>query len=70
MDDDQYDFHGYNLRKFNINTYLRYLSCFPEFSPFSHFPSLLKWEDRLRSHPLYVNTAIYASRVCYFAIQL
>jgi len=26
FEDDQYDFHGYNLRKFTINIYLKYVS--------------------------------------------
>ncbi|KAF9527491.1 NMDA receptor-regulated protein 1-domain-containing protein [Crepidotus variabilis] len=47
FDNDQYDFHGYNLRKFTINIYL----------------TLLKWEDRIRSHPGYVKAAIEASRI-------
>jgi len=25
VDDDQYDFHGYSLRKFTINIYLKYV---------------------------------------------
>lgn len=33
FEDDQFDFHGYNLRKFTINIYLKYF-CFC-FSPFS-----------------------------------
>ncbi|KAL0958131.1 hypothetical protein HGRIS_000299 [Hohenbuehelia grisea] len=45
--DDQYDFHGYSLRKFTINIYL----------------NLLKWEDQLRSHPAYVIAALQASRI-------
>ena len=63
IEDDQYDFHGYNLRKFTINTYLRY-------NPFSlgllkvlTKVRLLKWEDRLRSQPTYIYVAIAASRV-------
>ncbi|KDQ22405.1 hypothetical protein PLEOSDRAFT_1109515 [Pleurotus ostreatus PC15] len=47
MEDDQYDFHGYSLRKFNLNIYL----------------NLLAWEDRLRSHPAYVTAALQASRI-------
>ncbi|KAG5641987.1 hypothetical protein DXG03_003816 [Asterophora parasitica] len=45
--DDQYDFHGYNLRKFTLNIYIK----------------LVKWEDRLRSHPTYVSAALSASRI-------
>ncbi|KAI0634817.1 NMDA receptor-regulated protein 1a [Trametes polyzona] len=45
--DDQFDFHGYSVRKFLINSYL----------------DLLKWEDNLRSHPIYVRAAIAASRI-------
>jgi len=47
VEDDQYDFHGYNLRKFTFNVYL----------------SLLKWEDQLRSHPAYLRAAISASKI-------
>ncbi|KAJ7695429.1 NMDA receptor-regulated protein 1a [Mycena rosella] len=47
VEDDQYDFHGYSLRKFTINIYL----------------NLLTWEDRLRSHPAYVKAALSASRI-------
>ncbi|KAJ6631099.1 NMDA receptor-regulated protein 1-domain-containing protein [Mycena sp. CBHHK59/15] len=47
VEDDQYDFHGYSLRKFIINIYL----------------NLLTWEDRLRSHPAYVKAALCASRI-------
>jgi len=25
IEDDQFDFHGYNLRKFTINIYLKYV---------------------------------------------
>ncbi|KAG6901442.1 hypothetical protein C0995_011955 [Termitomyces sp. Mi166 len=47
IEDDQYDFHGYNLRKFTLNIYTK----------------LVKWEDRLRSHPGYVRAALSASRI-------
>ncbi|TRM60398.1 NMDA receptor-regulated protein 1-domain-containing protein [Schizophyllum amplum] len=47
IEDDQYDFHGYSIRKFMINAYL----------------DMLKWEDNLRSHPAYVKAAIAASRI-------
>ncbi|KAF8726593.1 hypothetical protein AX14_007666 [Amanita brunnescens Koide BX004] len=46
-EDDQYDFHGYNLRKFTVNVYL----------------TLLKWEDQLRSHPACVASAIKAAQI-------
>ncbi|PPQ74842.1 hypothetical protein CVT26_005222 [Gymnopilus dilepis] len=46
-EDDQFDFHGYNLRKFTISIYLR----------------LLAWEDTLRAHPAYVKAAIEASKI-------
>ncbi|KAJ4468810.1 NMDA receptor-regulated protein 1-domain-containing protein [Lentinula aciculospora] len=46
-EDDQYDFHGYSLRKFTINIYL----------------NVLNWEDHLRSHPSYIKAAIAASRI-------
>ncbi|KAG7091847.1 hypothetical protein E1B28_008249 [Marasmius oreades] len=47
FDDDQYDFHGYSLRKFNIIIYL----------------NLLEWEDRLRSNVAYIKAATSASRI-------
>ncbi|KAJ3822659.1 NMDA receptor-regulated protein 1-domain-containing protein [Lentinula raphanica] len=46
-EDDQYDFHGYSLRKSTINIYL----------------NVLNWEDHLRSHPSYIKAAIAASRI-------
>ncbi|KAF9457543.1 NMDA receptor-regulated protein 1-domain-containing protein [Collybia nuda] len=52
IEDDQYDFHGYNLRKFTINIYTK----------------LLKWEDKLRSHPAYIHAALSASRI-YVAVH-
>ncbi|RPD56962.1 NMDA receptor-regulated protein 1a [Lentinus tigrinus ALCF2SS1-7] len=47
FEDDQFDFHGYSVRKFTINIYL----------------NLIQWEDKLRSHPAYVHSAIEASRI-------
>ncbi|KAH9928580.1 NMDA receptor-regulated protein 1a [Amylocystis lapponica] len=47
LEDDQFDFHGYSLRKFTVNVYL----------------DLISWEDQLRSHPAYIHTAIAASQV-------
>ncbi|OCH91292.1 NMDA receptor-regulated protein 1a [Obba rivulosa] len=47
FEDDQFDFHGYSLRKFTINPYL----------------GLIQWEDRLRSHRTYVHSAIIASQI-------
>ncbi|KAH8102267.1 NMDA receptor-regulated protein 1a [Cristinia sonorae] len=47
LEDDQYDFHGYSLRRFTLNIYM----------------NLIPWEDRLRSHPAYVRSAIAASRI-------
>ncbi|KIK70186.1 hypothetical protein GYMLUDRAFT_150688 [Collybiopsis luxurians FD-317 M1] len=47
FEDDQYDFHGYSLRKFTINIYL----------------NMLNWEDNLRSHPSYIKAALAASRI-------
>ncbi|KZT68345.1 N-terminal acetyltransferase A, auxiliary subunit [Daedalea quercina L-15889] len=47
FEDDQFDFHGYSLRRFTINIYL----------------DMISWEDRLRSHPAYVHTAINASKI-------
>ncbi|CDO77958.1 hypothetical protein BN946_scf184971.g8 [Trametes cinnabarina] len=47
FEDDQFDFHGYSVRKFTINIYL----------------NMLKWEDTLRSHPAYVHAAVNASRI-------
>ncbi|KAH9932197.1 NMDA receptor-regulated protein 1-domain-containing protein [Fomitopsis serialis] len=47
FEDDQFDFHGYSLRRFTINVYL----------------DMISWEDRLRSHPAYIHTAINASKI-------
>ncbi|KAH9835381.1 NMDA receptor-regulated protein 1a [Rhodofomes roseus] len=47
FEDDQFDFHGYSLRRFTINIYL----------------DMISWEDRLRSHPAYIHTAINASKI-------
>ncbi|KAI0084740.1 NMDA receptor-regulated protein 1-domain-containing protein [Irpex rosettiformis] len=47
IEDDQYDFHGYSLRKFAVNIYM----------------NMITWEDRLRSHPAYVHAAIAASEI-------
>ncbi|PIL27725.1 hypothetical protein GSI_10878 [Ganoderma sinense ZZ0214-1] len=47
FEDDQFDFHGYSVRKFTVNIYM----------------NLIQWEDTLRSHPAYVHSAIEASRI-------
>ncbi|KAI0689172.1 NMDA receptor-regulated protein 1-domain-containing protein [Cytidiella melzeri] len=47
VEDDQYDFHGYSLRKFTVNIYM----------------NMITWEDQLRSHPAYVHAAIAASEI-------
>ncbi|KDQ60157.1 hypothetical protein JAAARDRAFT_174177 [Jaapia argillacea MUCL 33604] len=47
VEDDQFDFHGYSLRKFTINIYL----------------NLVEWEDQVRSHPAYIHAALGASRI-------
>ncbi|OBZ77517.1 N-alpha-acetyltransferase 16, NatA auxiliary subunit [Grifola frondosa] len=47
IEDDQFDFHGYSLRKFTVNVYI----------------DMIIWEDHLRSHPAYVYSAIAASQV-------
>ncbi|KAI0341366.1 N-terminal acetyltransferase A, auxiliary subunit [Trametopsis cervina] len=47
IEDDQYDFHGYSLRKFTVNIYM----------------NMVVWEDQLRSHPAYVHAAIAASEI-------
>ncbi|KAK7684976.1 hypothetical protein QCA50_011811 [Cerrena zonata] len=47
IEDDQYDFHGYSLRRFTINVYL----------------SMIPWADRVRSHTAYVQAAIAASQI-------
>jgi peptide alpha-N-acetyltransferase len=65
FEDDQYDFHGYSLRKFTVNIYLKFvLFCFScaRSSP-GLGRSLLTWEDQLRSHPAYIKSALSASRV-------
>ncbi|PFH47386.1 hypothetical protein AMATHDRAFT_152156 [Amanita thiersii Skay4041] len=45
--DDQYDFHGYNLRKFIINIYR----------------SLLEWEDTVQSHPAHVASVVATAQI-------
>ncbi|EKM56495.1 uncharacterized protein PHACADRAFT_253657 [Phanerochaete carnosa HHB-10118-sp] len=47
FEDDQFDFHGYSLRKFTINIYL----------------NMIDWAESLRSHPAYVRAAIAASQI-------
>ncbi|THH15248.1 hypothetical protein EW146_g5195 [Bondarzewia mesenterica] len=47
IEDDQFDFHGYSIRKFTINIYL----------------DLISWEDRLRTHPKYISSALSASQI-------
>ncbi|KAI0727501.1 NMDA receptor-regulated protein 1-domain-containing protein [Fomitopsis betulina] len=47
FEDDQFDFHGYSLRRYTLNVYL----------------DMISWEDQLRSHPAYVRTAISASKI-------
>ncbi|PSR74379.1 hypothetical protein PHLCEN_2v9887 [Hermanssonia centrifuga] len=47
MEDDQYDFHGYSMRKSTINIYM----------------NMISWGDRLRSHPGFVHAAIAASEI-------
>ncbi|CCM05111.1 uncharacterized protein FIBRA_07318 [Fibroporia radiculosa] len=47
LEDDQFDFHGYSLRKFTLNVYL----------------DLITWEDQLRSHPVYIHAAISVSQI-------
>ncbi|KAF5351177.1 hypothetical protein D9756_008406 [Leucocoprinus leucothites] len=47
FEDDQFDFHGYNLRKFTLNVYL----------------NLISWEDSIRALPPYVKAALVASKI-------
>ncbi|EIN08866.1 N-terminal acetyltransferase A auxiliary subunit [Punctularia strigosozonata HHB-11173 SS5] len=47
MYDDQFDFHGYSMRKFNLNIYM----------------SMIAWADKLRTHPGYIAAALGASRI-------
>ncbi|KAF9443854.1 N-terminal acetyltransferase A, auxiliary subunit [Macrolepiota fuliginosa MF-IS2] len=47
FEDDQYDFHGYNLRKFTVNIYL----------------NLITWEDHIRAQPVYVRAALAAAKI-------
>ena len=66
-EDDQYDFHGYSIRKFTINIYFKsahftFLRSLIE-SVFIVGNSLIAWEDRLRSHPAYISAVLAASRV-------
>ncbi|KAL1413384.1 hypothetical protein Q8F55_001146 [Vanrija albida] len=43
-EDDQYDFHSYCMRRMTLNAYI----------------SLLQYEDQLRTHPAFFNTALSA----------
>ncbi|KAF8328455.1 NMDA receptor-regulated protein 1a [Cantharellus anzutake] len=47
IEDDQYDFHAYALRKFTMTTYLL----------------LIEMEDNLRSHPAYAPAALAAAKI-------
>ncbi|KZT39448.1 N-terminal acetyltransferase A, auxiliary subunit [Sistotremastrum suecicum HHB10207 ss-3] len=47
FEDDQFDFHGYVNRKGTLNVYI----------------DMINWEDRLRSHPIYIRAALQASRI-------
>jgi tetratricopeptide (TPR) repeat protein len=47
FEDDQFDFHGYSIRKFTVNMYL----------------NMIKWEDQLRSHPAYITAAVDAAQI-------
>ncbi|KAH8894269.1 N-terminal acetyltransferase A, auxiliary subunit [Thozetella sp. PMI_491] len=45
--EDQFDFHSFSLRKGQIRAYI----------------DMVRWEDRLREHPLYARAALDAARV-------
>ncbi|KAF8508577.1 NMDA receptor-regulated protein 1-domain-containing protein [Hysterangium stoloniferum] len=47
VDNDQFDFHNYSLRRFAVNMYL----------------SLLSFEKQLRSHPAYIAAALASSKI-------
>ncbi|KAG8970736.1 hypothetical protein FRC03_004118 [Tulasnella sp. 419] len=47
FEDDQFDFHSYCLRRHTLNAH----------------EGLLKFEDRLRSHPAYIASALNAARI-------
>ncbi|KAL4251971.1 NMDA receptor-regulated protein 1a [Abortiporus biennis] len=47
IEDDQFDFHGYCLRRFTLNVYM----------------DMVTWEDNLRQDPAYVQSAIAASQI-------
>lgn len=47
IEDDQYDFHGYVLRRFTVNVYADFIA----------------YEDRVRSHPAYITAALAAARI-------
>ena len=65
IDDDQFDFHGYNLRKFTINIYFKYvLGYIPKERHTNSSFRLLSWENQLWLHPGYVKAAIEASKIC------
>jgi len=64
-EDDQFDFHGYNLRKFTINIYLKCVFFRARILIMPNFLHLrlLKWENQLRSHPAYIKAVIETSKV-------
>lgn len=45
--EDQFDFHGFSLRKGQVRAYIE----------------MLKWEDRLQSHPFYSRAAVQAIQI-------
>ncbi|EJD39130.1 N-terminal acetyltransferase A, auxiliary subunit [Auricularia subglabra TFB-10046 SS5] len=47
VEDDQYDFHSYVMRRFTLNVYADFIS----------------YEDRVRQHPAYITAALAASRI-------
>ncbi|EIW77090.1 N-terminal acetyltransferase A, auxiliary subunit [Coniophora puteana RWD-64-598 SS2] len=47
VENDQYDFHPYSLRRTLLNVYV----------------NTLKWEDSVRSHPAYRHAAVSAARI-------
>jgi hypothetical protein len=65
FEDDQYDFHSYSFRRFNLNVYMEYVVhlSFRVVLPDNYLASMMAWEDKLRSHPAYIAAAVGACRV-------
>lgn len=58
--DDQFDFHGYCLRKMTIRAYIKYVYCTFIILVDTYFDAsfrMLRFEDNLRQHHYYITAA-------------